>query len=686
MRLKKLVLKNIRSYENQEIFFPEGSVLLSGEIGSGKTTLLLAIEYALFGLQPGQKGSALLRNGFDVGEVSLEFEVQGKDILIERRLKRTSRSIANEYAAITLDNERLEMSVTELKTKILNLLGYPAEFVKKNNLLYRYTVYTPQEEMKQIILEDAETRLNVLRHVFGIDKYKRIRDNLDIILLKMREESRTVQLEIRNLETEKSEVRAKEELVTALEDKSKEKNAEMLEKIKLRKEKETEIKEIEGKIKEKDTLEREVEKTKILLTSKKETLSDILRQKKELEHSIEQLSSDFDEQKYQNLLLELSARKSTIENLHNTLIETISSISSLEQQIVDSTAKKERLFKMDFCPTCLQNVSVFHKHGITAETDREVNEIKKKINLLSEDKQRIVLSLDKVREERKNFEDKKSQMEIARSNLSILARSKQKIDELNKSKDFLEKDISLLLKHIDGLKAEILKFSVFDSKFKAKQEELRAAFREEKNAEIVFAEIRKEIELSKRFISELKEKIVLKEVMKDRLNYLLEVQDWLGTHFVNLIDFTERNILLKLRREFSVLFNSWFHVLAGDAFEVRLDENFTPLIMQGETEMDYSFLSGGERTSLALAYRLGLNQIINSLLSKICTRSLVILDEPTDGFSETQVDKMRDVFDQLDVEQLIIVSHDQKIEGFVDHIIRLKKEDDVSAIDQSVLI
>jgi exonuclease SbcC len=141
-----------------------------------------------------------------------------------------------------------------------------------------------------------------------------------------------------------------------------------------------------------------------------------------------------------------------------------------------------------------------------------------------------------------------------------------------------------------------------------------------------------------------------------------------------------------LRREFSVLFNSWFHVLAGDAFEVRLDENFTPLIMQGETEMDYSFLSGGERTSLALAYRLGLNQIINSLLSKICTRSLVILDEPTDGFSETQIDKMRDVFDQLDVEQLIIVSHDQKIEGFVDHIIRLKKESDVSTIDQTQLL
>ena len=62
MKLKKIILNNIRSYENQEINFPEGSTLLSGDIGSGKTSILLGIEFALFGTQPGQKGSALLRN------------------------------------------------------------------------------------------------------------------------------------------------------------------------------------------------------------------------------------------------------------------------------------------------------------------------------------------------------------------------------------------------------------------------------------------------------------------------------------------------------------------------------------------------------------------------------------------------------------------------------------------------
>jgi DNA repair protein SbcC/Rad50 len=75
-----------------------------------------------------------------------------------------------------------------------------------------------------------------------------------------------------------------------------------------------------------------------------------------------------------------------------------------------------------------------------------------------------------------------------------------------------------------------------------------------------------------------------------------------------------------------------------------------------------------------------LNQTINSVLSEIKTKGLVILDEPTDGFSKQQLNKMRDVLQQLNIEQLIIVSHDQTIESFVDNIIKLTKEDGISKV------
>ena len=198
MRLKKISLENIRSYKNQEIEFPSGSTLLSGDIGSGKTSILLGIEFALFGLQPGQKGSSLLKNGENSGSVALEFEVDGKDVKIERTLKK-SKSISQEDCYVTIDGERKETSVMELKSLILKILNYPSEFSKKQNILYKFTVYTPQEEMKQIILQDPETRINTLRHIFGIDKYKKILENTSILSGKIREEKKIKEGMISNI-------------------------------------------------------------------------------------------------------------------------------------------------------------------------------------------------------------------------------------------------------------------------------------------------------------------------------------------------------------------------------------------------------------------------------------------------------------------------------------------------------
>jgi len=133
--------------------------------------------------------------------------------------------------------------------------------------------------------------------------------------------------------------------------------------------------------------------------------------------------------------------------------------------------------------------------------------------------------------------------------------------------------------------------------------------------------------------------------------------------------------MFRVRSEFSRVFSAWFKSLVSDeAFQIRLDESFTPIIMQGENETDYAFLSGGERTAVALAYRLALNQTINELITGIQTKDLILLDEPTEGFSELQLEKLRDIIAQVKVKQLIIVSHEQKIEGFVDKVIRLRKE------------
>ena len=74
------------------------------------------------------------------------------------------------------------------------------------------------------------------------------------------------------------------------------------------------------------------------------------------------------------------------------------------------------------------------------------------------------------------------------------------------------------------------------------------------------------------------------------------------------------------------------------------------------------------------------------MLSRIKTRDIVILDEPTEGFSESQLDKMRDVLSQLKVKQLIIVSHEQKIEGFVNSLIKFKKVDGITQVETGMTL
>lgn len=179
----------------------------------------------------------------------------------------------------------------------------------------------------------------------------------------------------------------------------------------------------------------------------------------------------------------------------------------------------------------------------------------------------------------------------------------------------------------------------------------------------------------------LENNIKRKEDVKRNLKEYNELIDWLSSKFLRLIETIEKSVLIKLRGEFSNLFRKWFTMLVSDySLDSQIDENFTPIIIQNETEMEYDFLSGGERTAVALAYRLALNQTINSMLSKLKTKGLIILDEPTEGFSEAQINKIRDIFEELDSEQLLIVSHEQKIEGFVDNVLKVNKEGNVSRI------
>ncbi|RLG11952.1 hypothetical protein DRN73_03915 [Candidatus Pacearchaeota archaeon] len=682
MKLKKIYLENIRSYENQEIEFPEGSTLLSGDIGSGKTSILLAIEFALFGLQPGQRGSSLLKNGKENGKARIEFEVDGKDIIIERTLKR-GKSISQDYCSIIIDNEKKELSVTELKNLVLKILNYPKEFSRKQNILYKFTVYTPQEEMKQIILEDPETRINTLRHVFGIDKYKKILENTSLIVLKLREEKRLKQGMTINLEQDKEILVLKE---SELEDKrynigSVEK--ELFLKTEARKKIEEEKDEISKKIEEKTKLQSEIEKTSIMISTKKDSIVNNSKLIEKIKEQIKELKQlEFNESEILRLEQEIEKKKKDKLELNEKNLTITSQITSLSLKNQENENTKSKIFDLKMCPTCLQDVGPVHKSNVINKLEADISENVKKIENLTLEKRGLSKEINQIESEISSIQDKMQELKLLKIKMEAVSEKEKRILELEENNSILQKDLELLEGHLLILKNSVFELNKFDNIFEKIKKEYEDALKEERSAEIKVAELKKEIEVFSRQINELKKRIQETEEIKKQLEYVSELEDWLNKKFIPVISYIEKNVMVKLKSEFSNLFAEWFSILVPENFNVHLDDNFTPIIEQQDYELDYAYLSGGERTAIALAYRLSLNQVINSVLSKIKTKDLVILDEPTDGFSEQQLDKMREVLEQLNVSQLIIVSHEQKIEGFVENVIKIKKENGISAKEQ----
>jgi exonuclease SbcC len=204
---------------------------------------------------------------------------------------------------------------------------------------------------------------------------------------------------------------------------------------------------------------------------------------------------------------------------------------------------------------------------------------------------------------------------------------------------------------------------------------------EERKAEIEKIKAENDILNCQKRSDSLENEINEKQGAKKKVSEIAEMQNWIDNYFVELMAIMERQIMANIYWQFNELFKQWFEqLMEDDTISARIDENFTPIVEQNGYDTKIEFLSGGEKTSAALAYRLALNKVINKLVSHIRTKDIIILDEPTDGFSSEQLDKVRNVLDELEMKQLILVSHENKIESFVNNVIRINKNEHESRV------
>ncbi len=162
----------------------------------------------------------------------------------------------------------------------------------------------------------------------------------------------------------------------------------------------------------------------------------------------------------------------------------------------------------------------------------------------------------------------------------------------------------------------------------------------------------------------------------------VDYYNWLTQFFIPTLPKIEQTLMFQINHDFNTNFKKWFEILVPDETKsVSVDEEFTPIITQDGVDQNVDFLSGGERTSIALAYRLALNAIIQENVVGVRS-NLLIFDEPTDGFSKEQLFKFRDILSELNCPQIILVSHEKELEGFVDQIFKVQKQNGISSVTQ----
>ena len=803
MLLQQLRLQNIRSYLDQTIDFPEGTTLLSGDIGSGKSTILLAIEFALFGSsRPELPAESLLRKGAAKGMVELTLSVNNQKVTIQRHLKKEKDAIKQMPGHLIYNNSKKELMPVELKAEILTLLGYPEDLLSKNkNYIFRYTVYTPQEEMKLILQDSNENRLDVLRKIFNIDKYKIIRENMQIYLKKMRTDVAVLNTKIEPLTEYTQLALQQQEEQKKIEHSVQEITPNLKTLQQQRKQQQEEIEKSEQQ--QKDYLRLQQESNNLLIFEKEihSNVEQLLQKKEKLEIKIEELSLPKDlnlnseqlhlELKQQEKQKEqLSKEKNEIEgktrNIQNMIViiqeeitRTIKEISIIPEQekkkeellqqvalrkellekkteidqllektlglivknktlLEQSAEVQQTLQSLENCPTCLQEVSADHKHKIISQeqaknvkamtilaeleknkkeivnqkeiVERQILEIFAKENQLA----KITAELQLLKKKEDWIAEKREQLRqlVQENNALMLQQQKlgytQKLEELSHSISEKQKNLQgllhqeLLQKNLQEVLHQEQQYVLKKTQLEKKKEELQILLSERKDvtamiisqkkiaAELIelekemavkIAQLQTQAESLKRHQLEIQERITLLNKEKEKLVRIQEIYFWLEEHFLPLTYTIEKQVMINIHRHFDQLFQEWFSILIEDLnIFSRLDDSFAPVIVQNGYEIAFTDLSGGEKTSAALAYRLALNKVINTLIHTINTKDLLILDEPTDGFSLEQLDKVREVLEKLQARQTIIVSHETKIESFVNNVIRISKENHVSGV------
>ncbi|MDY6984990.1 MAG: AAA family ATPase [Candidatus Thermoplasmatota archaeon] len=355
---------------------------------------------------------------------------------------------------------------------------------------------------------------------------------------------------------------------------------------------------------------------------------------------------------------ELLARRSGLEREGKIIEEERRRIDGLNRELQSAVAEKNRI--------------ELHKKALSdKEKKRRALEAERSVVCAKRDSI-TVTDIATLETERKGLKSRYDEYIRARGEV-------ERDKELKEEQDSKRGKVIVLADEEKALEEKAGVLEPVSEELRTMRSEREAVVRELSSQGERLKNVRELVKRQEEEIKRLGEEIRKLEAKEERRKRLDDAARWL-TDFAEKVEMIEKNVVNFLNQEFQTKFQELFSLLIdGGEISVEVDEGFTPVIRENGMDINLSSLSGGERTSVAMAYRLALNRTVQRESSGM-EESTIILDEPTDGFSAEQIEQFGELLRVIGCRQVILVSHEQELEGCADHVVRIVKENGISRI------
>ena len=687
MKIEIVQLENIRSHVKSTVPFTHGFNCLVGGLGCGKSSVLYAVDFVLFG--ESRSYDYLLREGADWGRVTVQFTHNGSTYKLTRGLKRKGKSILQNLEELKLyEDEKLvaSMKTDAIAEQLKAITGLDKD-------LYREIVWFRQEHLKELLDAAPRDRQRRLDELFGLSDYEVAWSNIAQYQRDYETEKKFYEKDpdVYGLEKLSNEYnRASEEYVTLEMDLENSTQKLMVAKKGLDAA-DSKLKNVEEKKQAIEEFKRKEARLHSDIVNMSRTLASLnerIEGKKTILTNLHQRQNSIDTQVKACLVnLEQAGLPAgqSVETLHSCLETFNDKISSFraDQETTSRNLQIDKkrvvdLSKESKCPLCIQPLDGEYKSNLLSriqkeniEREKSINQLKTEIDALQKKKALASEAYSNLQNCMTRAEDLKNRLCEEENNLNTLSNEfieKQKLEaDINSQLKQVQFEISRFdLSEVDSAKNQREKafqqYYILDSELRTKENRKKDLFRR--------------LDETKERINVAQEKLERMEKIKRTVEVLAAIRD------------AYRSIQPKLRSEFvKVLRNFVQQVLdslvggEGPMLNVVIDETYTPYVKsESGVDREVSNLSGGERTLLAFAYRLGLGQLIMQSRTGHGL-SILLLDEPTEnlGSEDGSIERLAEAISRFKaIEQIIAVTHSEAFAGKADHVITLEKEAGVS--------